>query len=117
MGAGWEPVTTVRVLAIAKGPVHHVRVACSGLHSRETAMTFTRTQGSRSVGDHFEPDAALTPEQQRLMRGHLERIDLAAYTANRTCLAAQPAITLSDFEHLAAAAAHARMSWIRQSLA
>jgi hypothetical protein len=63
--------------------------------------------------DHFEPEAALDPQEARKLRGHLEQIDYAAFAANRTVVAQTLGRTdLSKFERLAVAAAHARARWV-----
>jgi len=73
----------------------------------------TRPRGQ----DHFEPEAALDPAEQRALRGHLEQIDYTVYAANkevvaRTLHAADP----EKFQKLALAAAEARAQWIAAAL-
>jgi hypothetical protein len=72
----------------------------------------------RIVGDHFEPDEGSDPKLQRQLRGHLEQIDYAAYSANRQVLGA----TLGQydpqkFERLALAISQARARWLASGLA
>jgi hypothetical protein len=68
--------------------------------------------------DHFEPEAALDPQEQRKLRGHLEQIDYAAYAANREVVSAVMGRTdLGKFQHLAVAAAHARAKWVAAAVA
>lgn len=67
--------------------------------------------------DHFEPEAALDPAEQRALRGHLEQIDYTVFAANkevvaRTLQAADP----TKFQKLALAAAEARTKWIAAAL-
>ena len=81
-------------------------------------MSFTMTSTVRKVSDHFEPEAALDPQQQRALRGHLEQIDFAAFAANREIIAKTLGhADLDQFQRLAIAAAHARTRWIGASLA
>jgi hypothetical protein len=73
----------------------------------------TRTNTRRTIGDHFEPDDATDPKAQRQLRGHLEQIDYAAYTANRTVRgAALASVDAKKFERLALATAQARARWV-----
>lgn len=68
--------------------------------------------------EHFEPEPALTPTEQRKLRGHLEQIDYAAFAANRTVLAqGLGKVGLARFEHLAVSAAHARARWVAAAIA
>ena len=76
-------------------------------------MSFTMTSTVRKVSDHFEPEAALDPQQQRALRGHLEQIDFAAFAANREIVAKTLGhADLDQFQRLAVAAAHARARWL-----
>ncbi len=75
-------------------------------------MSFTMTSTVRKVSDHFEPEAALSPQEQRALRGHLEQIDFAAFAANREILAKTLGhADLDRFQRLAIAAAQARARW------
>jgi hypothetical protein len=68
--------------------------------------------------DHFEPEAALSPEEQRKLRGRLERVDYAAFAANVKVIRESlgPA-TLAKFEQLATTTARARARWVAATLA
>lgn len=67
--------------------------------------------------DHFEPEAALDPAEQRQLRGHLEQIDYTVFAANKEILARTlQAADLSKFQKLAIAAAEARALWIAAAL-
>jgi len=81
-------------------------------------MSFTMTSTVRKVSDHFEPEAPLTPQEQRALRGHLEKIDYAAFAANREVMART--VGHADIErcqHLAVATAHARGRWVAFAIA
>lgn len=81
-------------------------------------MSFTMTSTVRKVSDHFEPEAALDPQQQRALRGHLEQIDFAAFAANREIIAKTLGhADLEQFQRMAVAAAHARARWLGASIA
>lgn len=81
-------------------------------------MSFTMTSTVRKVSDHFEPEAALDPQQQRALRGHLEQIDFAAFAANREIVAKTLGqADLEQFQRLAVAAANARARWLGASIA
>jgi len=76
-------------------------------------MSTIASNASRSRSEHFEPEPALDPSEQRRLRGHLEQIDYAAYAANRTVVGqAIGRIELQKFEKLAVATAHARAKWV-----
>lgn len=63
--------------------------------------------------DHFEPEAALDPQEARKLRAHLEQIDYAAFAANRAVVADTLGRTdLTKFERLAITTAHARARWV-----
>ncbi|MGE3302215.1 MAG: hypothetical protein AB7M12_03805 [Hyphomonadaceae bacterium] len=81
-------------------------------------MSVTVTHGFARQHDHFEPEAALSPQEQRQLRAHLEQIDYAAYAANREILGKTlGAVDLAKFQRLAVAAAHARAEWAAAALA
>jgi hypothetical protein len=81
-------------------------------------MSLTMTSTVRKVREHFEPEAALEPHEQRALRGHLEQIDYAAFAANREVLAkALGNADLDRFQRLAVAAAHARARWVAAAIA
>lgn len=68
--------------------------------------------------DHFEPEAALDPQEQRRLPGYLEQIDYAAFAANQAVVAkALGHVDLGKFQRLAAAAAHARAEWVAAAVA
>lgn len=73
----------------------------------------TLTRSTRAVAEHFEPEAALDPQEARKLRGHLEQIDYAAFAANREIVSQTVGrADLSKFKHLAVATAHARARWV-----
>jgi len=79
-----------------------------------TVSSVTRQRGQ----DHFHPEAELSPESARRMRGYLERIDYAAYAANRDMvLKTIGQVDFATFQQLAAAAAHARADWLASAIA
>lgn len=81
-------------------------------------MSFTMTSTVRKVSDHFEPEAALSPQEQRALRAHLEQIDYAAFAANREILGkAVGHIDIARIQRMAVAAAQARGRWVAASLA
>ncbi|MET0183282.1 MAG: hypothetical protein ABW199_10385 [Caulobacterales bacterium] len=81
-------------------------------------MSSIVTSSLRRAHDHFEPEAALDPAEQRKLRGYLEQIDFAAFAANRETLRGQFAhVSLETFERLAVAAAHARGEWVSAAIA
>lgn len=67
--------------------------------------------------DHFEPEPALPPSEQRKLRGHLERIDYATFAANVAVIRETlgPA-SIERFEQLAVSAARARANWVAATL-
>jgi hypothetical protein len=76
-------------------------------------MSTIVSNASRSRSEHFEPEPALDPSEQRRLRGHLEQIDYAAYAANRAVVGQAIGRTeLQKFERLAVATAHARSKWV-----
>ncbi len=78
----------------------------------------SRVIGARTVSDHFEPDDEVDPKVQRQLRGHLEHIDYAAYTANRKVLSATlSSVDAETFQRLASAAAMSRTRWVVAALA
>lgn len=77
-------------------------------------ITSTRTRGA----DHFEPEAALDPQEQRKLPGYLGQIDYAAFAANQEVVAkALGHVDLGKFQRLATAAARARAQWVAAALA
>jgi len=81
-------------------------------------MSTIVTSSIRRMSDHFEPEPALDPQQQRKLRGHLEQIDYAAYAANREIAASTLGpVDPVKFQRLAVAAAHARAKWVARATA
>src|SRR3982751_5627866 len=78
-------------------------------------ITSTRKRGA----DHFEPEAALDPQEQRKLPGYLGQIDYAAFAANQEIVAKAlgGGVDLDKFQRLATAAAHARAEWVAAALA
>jgi hypothetical protein len=75
------------------------------------------THSWRSVSDHFEPEDK-DPKAQRAVRGRLEAIDYAAYTANRAVIgAALAGVDGKKFETMALATAQARARWVATGVA
>jgi hypothetical protein len=82
------------------------------------AMSSTRTNLRRVVGDHFEPDDAMDPKAQRALRGQLEQIDYTAYDANRKVMgAALAGVDAKKFERVALVTAQARALWVAKGIA
>lgn len=68
--------------------------------------------------EHFRPSAAVEPQEERRLIAALEKIDMAAFEANRSVLARQVGrVDIQDFRRLAAMAAAARAHWVREALA
>ena len=81
-------------------------------------MSVTRTSSTRRTSDHFEPEAALDPQAQRRLRGHIEQIDYTAYASNREVIGqVLGQADLGKFQKLAVAAALARSQWIAAAVA
>lgn len=81
-------------------------------------MSSIVTNTARIRSEHFEPEPALDPAEQRRLRGHLEQIDYAAYAANQAVVAQALGRTeLAKFERLAIAAANARARWVAAAIA
>lgn len=76
------------------------------------------TNSARVRSEHFEPEPALDPAEQRKLRGHLEQIDYTAYAANSAVVAQVLGRTeLAKFERLAIATATARARWVATAVA
>jgi hypothetical protein len=81
-------------------------------------MSVTRTSNLRRTSDHFEPEAALDPQAQRRLRGHIEQIDYTAYASNREVIGqVLGQADMARFQKLAVATALARGQWIAAALA
>jgi hypothetical protein len=77
-------------------------------------ISSTRSRGA----DHFEPEAALDPHEQRKLPGYLGQIDYAAFAANQEVVAKTLGqVDLGKFQRLATAAAHARAQWVAAAVA
>lgn len=79
-------------------------------------MSTIQTQSFRRARDHFEPQD-IDPQEQRKLRGLLEQIDYAAFTANRevigrTLTGVEPA----TFQRLAVLTATSRARWVAEAL-
>lgn len=67
--------------------------------------------------EHFKPSLVSDPQEQRRLHAHLERIDLAAFEANRYVLARTIGrLDGSHMKHLASMAATARANWVRAAM-
>ena len=81
-------------------------------------MSVTRTSNVRRTSDHFEPEAALDPQAQRRLRGHIEQIDYTAYASNREVIGqVLGQADAAKFQKLAVGAALARAQWVAEALA
>ena len=81
-------------------------------------MSVTRTSSVRRTSDHFEPEAALDPQAQRRLRGHIEQIDYTAYASNREVIGqVLGQADAAKFQKLAVGAALARAQWVAEALA
>lgn len=80
-------------------------------------MSSIITHARRITSDHFEPEAALDPVEQRKLRGHLDQIDYTTFAANREIIGrALEHAEMANFERLAICAAHARAQWVAAAL-
>ncbi|MBN8608208.1 MAG: hypothetical protein J0L81_14915 [Caulobacterales bacterium] len=80
-------------------------------------MSSIVTASRRATQDHFEPEAALDPQEQRKLRGHLDQIDYTTFAANQAVIGKSLGQTdLEKFERLAIRAAHARAEWVAAAL-
>ncbi len=80
-------------------------------------MSTIKTNSSYRGVDHFEPESAREPLEQRRLRGYLEQIDYTAFAANQAILAQTPgSLDLTSLQRLAIAAATARAQWVRLAL-
>jgi len=70
-----------------------------------------------SALDRFEPDANDDPQDQRRLRGLLEKIDYTAFASNREVLGAMVgSVDEAGFQRLAVAASQARARWVAAAL-
>jgi len=66
----------------------------------------------------FEPETLLDPQAQRRLRGVLEKIDSTTYETNVALIRdAWGRTDIHQFKRVAAAAAQARMRWVKAALA
>jgi hypothetical protein len=81
-------------------------------------MSSIMTSTVRKVGlDHFEPDLSTDPHAQRKLRGQLEKIDYAAFAANRERVGrVVGGVGMEQVQRLALAAADARANWVAEAL-
>lgn len=80
-------------------------------------MSSIVTNTRRITSEHFEPEAALDPQELRKLRGYLHQIDYATFAANQAVIGATLKQTdLDKFERLAICAAHARAEWVAAAL-
>lgn len=80
-------------------------------------MSSIVTNTRRITSEHFEPEAAHDPQEQRKLRGYLHQIDYATFAANQAVIGATLGQTdLIKFEHLAICTAHARAEWVAAAL-
>ena len=81
-------------------------------------MSSIRSNIRRVASDHFEPEAAVDPQDQRRLRGQLEQIDYTAYASNREVLGRTVGQTdAATFQRMAVVAALARAQWVKEALA
>ena len=67
--------------------------------------------------DHFHPELALDPQEQKRLHVHLEQVDAATFDANRQVLARSVGkVDVRTFRRLALAAANARANWVSAAL-
>jgi hypothetical protein len=79
-------------------------------------MSTIMTSSTRRSRDHFEPQDT-DPQEQRRLRGQLEKIDYTAFVSNREVIG--PALAQVDaatFQRLAIAVATARTRWVSEAL-
>lgn len=79
-------------------------------------MSTILTSSTRRSRDHFEPQDT-DPQEQRRLRGLLEKIDYTAFISNREVIAGVlPSIDAPTFQRLAVTAATARAKWVCEAL-
>lgn len=79
-------------------------------------MSTIMTSSKRRSRDHFEPQDT-DPQEQRRLRGQLEKIDYTAFVSNREVIG--PALAHVDaatFQRLAISVATARTRWVAEAL-
>ena len=82
-------------------------------------MSTSRTSNfRRNNHDHFEPEVESDPAAQRRLRGQLEHIDYTVFASNREVIGLVLGhADAAKFQRLAVAAAHARATWVAESIA
>ena len=79
-------------------------------------MSSIMTSTTRRSRDHFEPQDT-DPQEQRRLRGLLEKIDYTAFISNREVLGATlSVIDSSTFQRLAVSVATCRAKWVAEAL-
>ncbi|MGV8928986.1 MAG: hypothetical protein ACOH1E_04505 [Brevundimonas sp.] len=79
-------------------------------------MSTIQTNSYRRQRDHFEPQDT-DPQEQRRLRGLLEKIDYSAFIANREIIGQMlPKLDAAMFQKLATLTAMARAKWVSEGL-
>ncbi|WP_339914763.1 hypothetical protein [uncultured Brevundimonas sp.] len=79
-------------------------------------MSTVQTSSYRRSRDHFEPQDA-DPQEQRRLRGQLEKIDYSTYIANREVIGQMLAdVDATAFQRLAVCTANARGKWAAEAM-
>ena len=79
-------------------------------------MSTIQTNSYRRQRDHFEPQDT-DPQEQRRLRGLLEKIDYSAFIANREIIGQMlPKLDAAMFQKLAILTATARAKWVSEGL-
>ncbi|WP_417231625.1 hypothetical protein [Brevundimonas sp.] len=79
-------------------------------------MSTVQTTSYRRARDHFEPEDT-DPQEQRRVRGLLEKIDYAAFISNREVIGQMlVGVDAGSFQRLAVMTATARAKWAAETL-
>jgi len=79
-------------------------------------MSSIMTASTRRSRDHFEPQD-IDPQEQRRLRGLLEKIDYTAFISNREVIGATLSVVDSAmFQRLAVSVATSRSKWVAEAL-
>lgn len=79
-------------------------------------MSTIQTTSYRRIRDHFEPEDT-DPQEQRRVRGLLEKIDYAAFVSNREVIGQMlGGVDAGTFQRLAVMTATARGKWAAEAL-
>ena len=79
-------------------------------------MSTIMTASTRRSRDHFEPQD-IDPQEQRRLRGLLEKIDYTAFISNREVIGATLSVVDSAmFQRLAVSVATSRSKWVAEAL-